>query len=392
VAGFNYGDFKKKELSSDEIKYQVEAYATTDPPGFLRELSGGTPLAPSAMAENAAGVAEASMRIYTAWFGPAPYGRIALTQQPQFSFGQSWPTLVYLPVSAFLDDTQRWMLMGRSAFRFAEFIQEVTPHEVAHQWWGHMVGWASYHDQWLSEGFSDFSAGLFLQYTEKKPDKYLRYLERARKAILEKNRYGRSANDAGPLWLGIRLDTFKNAGAYNRLVYPKGGFVLHMLRQLMWDPKTGDKTFIDMMHDFVQSNLHKAASTEDFAATVQKHFVPSMDLDGTGKIAWFFRQFVLGTEIPKYRLEYSLTAQKDGAWLLSGRLTQSEVADSFVMRVPLYLEFDGNVVRLGQVLMKGNTSFDKIRVKLPKKPKRVIVNYYEDVLASESVSKEVAGS
>jgi aminopeptidase N len=65
------------------------------------------------------------------------------------------------------------------------FIQEVTPHEVAHQWWGHIVGWASYHDQWISEGFSDFSASLFLQYTEGgKLDKYLKFWENQRKAIL----------------------------------------------------------------------------------------------------------------------------------------------------------------------------------------------------------------
>jgi len=32
---------------------------------------------------------------------------------------------------------------------------DVTPHEVAHQWFGHAVSWASYHDQWLSEGFAE---------------------------------------------------------------------------------------------------------------------------------------------------------------------------------------------------------------------------------------------
>ena len=67
---------------------------------------------------------------------------------------------MYLPVSAFLDSTQLCRLLGQGAFNFTHFIQEVTPNEVAHQWWGHMVGWSSYHDQWLSEGFADFSAGL----------------------------------------------------------------------------------------------------------------------------------------------------------------------------------------------------------------------------------------
>jgi aminopeptidase N len=33
----------------------------------------------------------------------------------------------------------------------------VTPHEVAHQWWGQEVGFDSYRDQWMSEGFANFS-------------------------------------------------------------------------------------------------------------------------------------------------------------------------------------------------------------------------------------------
>lgn len=73
-----------------------------------------------------------------------------------------------------------------------------------------MVGWSSYHDQWLSEGFADFSAGLYRMVTEKKPDKYRQFWDRNRKAILDKNEFGRAANDAGPLWGGTAPEHNKN--------------------------------------------------------------------------------------------------------------------------------------------------------------------------------------
>ena len=34
-------------------------------------------------------------------------------------------------------------------------------HETAHQWWGHIVLWRSYRDQWLSEGFAEYSGLLY---------------------------------------------------------------------------------------------------------------------------------------------------------------------------------------------------------------------------------------
>ncbi|MFN7998123.1 MAG: M1 family aminopeptidase [Bryobacteraceae bacterium] len=387
VAGFNYGTFKKKSRNDDATKYQVEAYATSDAPDYLRQFSQS--LSPSSMAESALVDAQNAIRCYTVWFGDAPYRRIAITQQPDFSFGQSWPTLVYLPVSAFLDSTQRWMLMGGSAFRFADFIQEVTPHEVAHQWWGHMVGWASYHDQWLSEGFADFSAGLFLQQIEQKPDKFLKFWAQAREHILEKNNFGIRAEDAGPLWMGIRLSTYKNGPAYNRLVYPKGGYILHMLRYLMYDRETGDKDFIALMHDFVQTHLHKNACTESFKSVVEKHIKPGMDLERNGRMDWFFREWVYGTEVPGYRLEYSLAQQEGGKYLFTGKVTQAGVSDNFLMAVPLYFDFDGRITRAGEIYMKGSSTSKDVKLMLPRKPKRVMLNAYHDVLATGSVAKEL---
>jgi len=389
VAGFNYGLYKKKSVYDNTTHYQIEAYATTETPDYLRLHAPNMNLTPSAMAESAMIDAQNAIRCYSLWFGDAPYGRIAITQQPAFNFGQSWPTLVYLPVSAFLDSTQRWMLMGGSAFRFADFIQEVTPHEVAHQWWGHMVGWASYHDQWLSEGFADFSAGVFLQQTEPKPDKFLKYWERAQEMITAKNNFGNRPNDAGPLWMGIRLDTFKTGGAYRRMIYPKGGFVLHMLRYLMYERDTGDKDFIAMMHDFVATYLNQNASTESFKSVVEKHMKPALDLERNGKMDWFFREWVYGTEIPSYRLEYSLAPEPGGKFLFTAKVTQSGVSSRFVMGVPIYFDFDGHVMRAGSVALLGNMTSSEVKLRLPKKPKRVLLNANHDVLAAETVVKEM---
>ena len=263
-----------------------------------------------------------------------------------------------------------------------DFIQEVTPHEVSHQWWGHMVGWASYRDQWLSEGFADFSAGLYLQLTEPKPEKYLKYLDTAREEILTKNNFGFTANEAGPISMGLRLDTEHTAGAYRHLIYPKGGYILHMLRGLMWDSKGGDQNFVAMMHDFVATHLYQSASTASFQAVVEKHMTANMDLGGNQKMDWFFEEWVNGTDIPRYKFDYQLVPEADGKVRLKASLTQSEVSDAFVMAVPIYLELEnGNIGRLGTVVMKGNSSKPNLELVLPQKPKRVMINQNYDVLA-----------
>ncbi len=391
VAGFNYGDFKKSFKHDDPTNYDIEAYATKDAPDYLKKPGEGSILSPASMAQNSIIEAQNSIRVFEEWFGKIPYGRIAITQQPQFNFGQSWPSLVYLPVSAFLDSTQRWTLLGANTFKFAEFIEEVTPHEVSHQWWGHALGWATYHDQWLSEGFADFSAGLYLQATGQQ-DRWTKYLDRQVERITRKNNFGLRANDAGPLWMGERLNTFKTPRAYNDVVYPKGGMVLHMLRQLMWDPQTQDKDFIALMHDFVKRGFNQNVSTESFRAVVELHMKPGMDLTGNKSMAWFFSQWVYGTELPKYKMEYSLKKEDDGKYLLTGHVTQSEVGANFIGVVPLYAEFENKqILRLGSTGVAGNQTSKDFQIRLPKKPKRVVANLYHDVLALETVSTEKSG-
>jgi len=242
-----------------------------------------------------------------------------------------------------------------------------------------MVGWATYHDQWLSEGFADFSAALFLEYTEKNPDKSLRYWEHARQHLTERNSYGRRANDAGPVWLGVRLGSQKNAGGYRSVVYDKGGFILQMLRQMMWDRERGDANFQAMMQDFVHEYLNRNATTEGFQRMVEKHMTPAMNVMGNARMDWFFSEWVYGTALPKYTLDYTVTPGDGGKFLLKGTLAQADVPSDFIMPVPLYADFDGSIVRLGQARMTGSATIP-IQVALPKRPKRVMVNAYHDIL------------
>ncbi|HEX3747429.1 MAG TPA: M1 family aminopeptidase [Bryobacteraceae bacterium] len=383
IAGFNYGSFKTKKLTDKDSGFVTEGYANSEPPDALsmaRDNPAVGSLSPASMMDLPMGEAEVAERIYDIWFGKSEFNHISVTQQPEFNFGQSWPTLVYLPLWAYLDPTQRYMLLNRIEQGLTDFVDEVTPHEVSHQWWGHMVGWSTYHDQWLSEGFATFSAGVYLQLTEKTPDKYQKYWQSARQYLLEKNNFGNRRNDAGPVWLGERMDSAHNQSAYDAVVYRKGAYVLQMLRMMMWDNKTGDKAFMDMMHDYVSTFMNRNASTEDFESIVEKHMTPGMKLSADGKMSWFFNEWVYTTPVPRYKLDYTLTDADGGKCLLKATVTQSEVPQTFVMPVPIYIDLDGRITRIGAMPMVGSSTSKEIQLMLPKRPRKVMLNYWHDIL------------
>ncbi len=398
VAAFQFGSFKKAAKQVANIS--LEAYANDELPDYLASIKtrvdqleaqgyivslsvGGlntTGMMKAAMAE-----AEGAVGVYTNYFGPTPYKHLAMTQQTADNYGQAWPQLVWLPLSYFLDGTTRHRLYG---FDPRGYFTVVAPHEIAHQWWGHAVTWGSYRDQWMSEGFADASASIYLQAANKGNDAFLKFWNEERTMITERNKEGFRAIDAGPLTLGYRLNNTKVGYNITReLIYPKGAYVLHMIRMLMWNQNTGDQTFKATMQDFVTTYRNKAATTEDFKAMVEKHMLRTMDLDSNGKMDWFFDEYVYGTALPSYRLEHSF----DGM-VLHYKVTQSGVDDTFQMRVPLYLELaDGRMARIGSVPIKGNATidqkFDLAAVGLKDRPKRLVIAYFDDVLAEKIEQK-----
>src|SRR6267378_4461760 len=363
VAGFNYGRFKKKELLDKDTGYNLEFYANQELPDEIRQIqaqieqierNGGRTattlgaISTTAMADQALADAQNATRIYNAYFGKLPYTRLAMTQQPAGFFGQAWPTLVFMPYIAFIDTTQRTQLLGTRGGT-DNFWRYVAPHEIAHQWWGHTVGWDSYHDQWMSEGFAEFSASLYVQYVRKDQAKFIDFWEDQRKLIFEATpgTKGRRPYTVGPVTQGYRLNNGKTGNVARALIYPKGAYILHMIRMMMFDKQSGDSRFQKMMKDFIQTNFNKDISTEDFKAIVEKHITKEMDIAGNGRMDWFFNEWVYGTEMPTYRFDYKVSG--DGT--VSGRITQSGVSDNFAMLVPLYADFGKGWTKLGMATM-----------------------------------------
>jgi hypothetical protein len=421
VAGFNYGKFRTIERNEPNSGMTIRVYTNPGTPDVISEIneilrssatvsvrdataiagseggwagpvSGGATsvtVSTDLLADNAMADTVNSVQVFSRFFGPIPDKTISISQQSQWAFGQAWPSLVFIPYLAALDGTARNSLGITGA---AAFIDQVTIHEVAHQWWGQMVGWESYRDQWLSEGFAEFSTGLVIELS-RGPQAADEFWRRQRIQVLGKARGEELAPVyAGPVTLGHRLWTERATDAYDCVVYNKGAFILHMLRVMMRDPESPepDKAFFDMMKDFAATYAGRNASTEDFKAMVEKHMVPSLNAYGDGKADWFFDQWVYGTEVPTYRVDMAIDKAGKGKYRLHGTISQDNVSDDFIAMVPAYIDFGkGQYGMFGRAPFKGKKSQAiDITLELPKKPKGIVVNAHYENLAWDPAKKK----
>jgi hypothetical protein len=399
VAGFNYGKFKKMAHADSDSGMTIEVYTNPGTPDIIREINmllanqqtedafgDGVITGPTHVKIDTASLAQSALadgintaRTANAFFGALPQKKVSITQQSQWSFGQSWPSLIYLPYLAFINGTVRNTLGLNDA---KDFVDTVGPHEFAHQWWGHQVGSNTYRDVWLEEGFSEFTAAVVSQQMAGWP-RYNAFWEKARRSILEKPRGALITNDAaGPISQGYRLNTWQNPGAYGPIVYSKGGYVLHMLRMAMWDARNQDAAFMAMMKDFATTYAGKNPSTLDFKRMAEKHATPSLRLTEDGKLDWFFEQWVFGTDIPKIESKLEFKDAGGGKYKVSGTITQSRVPDSFATVVPMYVHLDkSSVIKFGSMVIVGSSSKPiEFEIALPRKPLKFSVNANHDVL------------
>jgi len=382
AAGFNYGKFAREtqkgslctidcytniKLSDDllMIRLLLEEY---------KELQSELMILPQeltteGMGKNAAIESRNAYEVYTHFFGKIPIRTITVSQQPQGYFGQSWPTLVFLPYTAFFDESLKERLGLIQSDRSVMWFETLASHEIAHQWWGHTVLTNSYHDMWLEEGFATYSAALYLQTTEG-IERFKGYMKMLQEQVFAKTDEGSNANALGPIWLGERLGSFDTPLGM-RLLYAKGAYVLHMLRMMLFDyDKKSDDRFIAMMKEFVDTYSGKIVSTEDFKKIVEKHFDEDMD--------WFFNQWVYGTAIPFYKFEYQVEVGDGSNYFLTANVEQKGVPESFKTPLRLVINFE-NGHAVVEMLLKGSGVSQK-QFKLPNKPLSIVPNPWHGVL------------
>lgn len=386
VAGFAFGDYKVVTEKVGEI--EVNIYANKQPDDFLADVqryadsrdSGMAMgnLTASAMAGKIATEIGNNLRVFEAYFGPFPYKHLAVTNIPG-SYGQGWPGLLYLWVVSFLDESQIHNLRIHDQTGVGDFFRA---HETSHQWWGHRVGWKSYHDQWMSEGFAQFSGNLYVEYRQGRKQ-YLDRLRLDKRDLFNRDEKNRTYESIGPVWMGRRLAFSTSPRAYDTVVYRKGGYVLHMLRMLLWDShsQTPDHVFMETMKDFTSTYDNKPASTEDFQAIVEKHAPPGLIVQQGQGLNWFFRQYVYGTGMAHYDFKYSVEAAGEGKWKISGSITQSEAPDGWIDKLPLYIVSGKNTARIGLLTAGGGNKTTPFEAVIAVKPDKLILNANEDILA-----------
>jgi hypothetical protein len=314
-----------------------------------------------------------SVRFFTAMFGTYPYPSFGAAFHP-FPFGQGFPSMLMIPKTD----------------RASKYTYSFVAHETAHQWWGNIVAWRSYRDQWLSEGFAEYSGILYTGLRDGRGSKEdllgeLRSSLKNPPVTLTGVGKGRLV-DVGPIILGHRLNTSKTFGAYQTLIYNKGALVLRMLHFMMSNPSNGDgQPFYDMMTDFVERHRNKTASTDDFRAVVNEHFAktPIAKKYGMNNLNWLFRQAVYKSELPSYEMQYKVITEADGKVMLTGTVTQKNAGENWVMVLPVKIGFGGDKSGMGTVIVQGAST--PFKIPLPAAPSKVQLDPDRWILA-ETVS------
>jgi Peptidase family M1 domain len=406
IAGFNLGKYTRAAAQAGNVS--VQAYATTvversfpkgteqvTVPQPLSALRGNRPtdpitvnVPPPSPARNAQAVANSSARavdFFAHRFGPFPYASLALTQMPG-NVSQSWPSLVFLSSFSFLSPEEKTDLHMPPVARILS--DNVVAHETAHQWWGNLLSWKSYRDQWLFEALSNYSALLLLE--SESPVKFRAVMDKYRNDLLTQNKEESVLADAGPVTFGVRLNCSHFPVGYEAISYGRGTWLFHMLRSMLRDGERerthsanltdaqADAPFLRALGKIRERYQERAISTREFLQVLEDELPPSLRYEGHKSLDWFYEGWINGTAVPHLELQSVKYAPKAGGSVVTGTVIQKDAPKELVTVVPVYAELGGKNVLLGQVFADGpETSF---RLSAPPGTRKVILDPYQTVL------------
>ncbi len=155
-------------------------------------------------------------------------------------------------------------------------------HEIAHQWFGNLIGWATPYDNWISESFAEYLSYLFMSDGAKDQRKARDQFEEWKIDVEE-------CSDVSSIYGAAALNGKRDhRQCYTQLLYGKGPYVLHALRQDMGDP-----AFFRMLH-----LMTKAASQQPHLKMVTNDVILFASAITRRDYRPWFDRYVYGTEVP----------------------------------------------------------------------------------------------
>ena len=148
-------------------------------------------------------------------------------------------------------------------------------HELAHQWWGNMVTCRDWNHFWLNEGIATFMAAAYKEHRFGR-EEYLREIEANRVNYQRVRDAGKDRSLVFPDWSNPTRED-------RTLVYDKGAYVLHVLRE-----ELGERDFWTGIRQYTRMHFGKSVTTPDLQSAME---------DASGKnLTDFFAKWVYLTK------------------------------------------------------------------------------------------------
>ncbi|MFT3880090.1 MAG: M1 family metallopeptidase [Gemmatales bacterium] len=243
------------------------------------------------------------MTYFSNKFGiPYPWDKYAQISAYQFGGGMENTSATTMGDGILRD--QRQLLDGNS--------ESIVSHELAHQWWGDLVTCKDWSHTWLNEGFASYAEALWDEHTGGKDAYDLEMFQKSLQAM--------PAGRARP----IMDRRYPNPDSmFDGRAYPKGAWVLHMLRS-----RLGDEAFFKGLKQYGSDFRLKSAETGDFRRSLER--TTDRDLER------FFYDWVERPGHPDLEVTSTYNAETKKVDIVA-KQTQAGEAFHFPLKVAVYV-------------------------------------------------------
>ncbi len=150
-------------------------------------------------------------------------------------------------------------------------VESLVAHELAHQWWGNRLTCATWAEMWLNEGFATFMAAAYMEHRFGH-EQYVRIVDGWRTRYEHVRDAGHDRSLVFPDWSHPTADD-------RSLVYQKGAYVLHLLRQTL-----GERLFWAALRNYTRAH--------DGAPVTSREFQRSMERSSARDLSVFFNTWI----------------------------------------------------------------------------------------------------